>query len=128
MHRRTAGIDIGQGVGAVLILECKLNAVPQREKFQGAIDDGIDPGEIDGLDQKVVGAQAHGFDGVFDRPIGGQHDDERLRGKGADFSQCLDAAHAGHFEIQENEVGGLLRDGTDQVFSGFKAGNRMVAP
>lgn len=117
LHRRTARIDIGERVRAVLVFKRKFDPVAQGEEFDRAIDDRVDTGEVDRLDQEIVGAQPHRFDRIFHCAIGRQHDDQRLGRDRAELPERFDASHAGHLQVQQDEVRRMLGDGPDHILA-----------
>ena len=63
-------------------------------------------GEVDRLGDVVIGAQTEGLDDVGAFASGGDHDDRELRLRTLDTQpgQHLEAAHARHLDIQQDQV------------------------
>ena len=75
-----------------------------------------------GLDQKVVGAGAHGFDGGIDAALGGQHDHRQVGIGGAQLGQHVQAAHVGHHQVEQHQGDLFAARAIDQVQRGLAAG------
>lgn len=74
--------------------------------------EGADPGEklveAEGFDQVVIGTGVETFDAVFDATLGGEHEDGEGDVEAAEFGADGIAIEAGHHDVEEEEVGGLL--------------------
>lgn len=79
-------------------------------------------GLVERLHHVVVGAEFHGLDGGLRRAERGHQDDHRLRLRTAQHLQRLDAGHAAHAVIEEDDVGLLPFGEGDADFPavGFK--------
>jgi hypothetical protein len=60
---------------------------------------------VEGLHDVVERAVFHRLDGGLRRAEGGHQDDQLLRVGGADVLERLDAAHAAHADVEEDEIG-----------------------
>ena len=60
--------------------------------------------DLERLEDVVVGAALHGVDRGLDRAEAGHDDGERVGGGLADRLEQLDAAHARHLEVADDEV------------------------
>jgi len=79
---------------------------------QLALDPGEENREVDGLGHVVVGAAVQGLDDVFALGLRRGHDDRKpsLGVVLADLLQALDARHAGHHHVEEDQVDTPGRD------------------
>jgi hypothetical protein len=66
--------------------------------------------EVDGLDEVVDGAEAHGLDGARDEAGRGQHEDVGVDLVALDRGEQLHAADVRHVEVGEHEVDAGLLD------------------
>ena len=100
------GLDLG---------DRRLAAGRRRRRLLGAqlgLDPGQGDGEIDRLDDVVVGAVVQGRDHVVAAGLGGRHDHRQL-GLGmvaAQDLEHLDAVEAGHHDVQQHQVDRLAGD------------------
>ena len=69
-----------------------------------ALDRLLDVARARGLEKIVVGAGAHGALDVFKIVVRREHHDAELRQNAAQRGDGLDAVHAGHGDIQKNDV------------------------
>jgi hypothetical protein len=76
--------------------------------LQGAADDRQHLAALGGLGDEVVGALAHGRDGVLHRAIGGHDDDVRLGLQRARRLEQGLAVHARHHQVGEHHMHGVL--------------------
>ena len=88
---------------------------------KGGVSCGVDLHEkvvgIDGLLHEGDRAVLHGFDGRADSAVAGKHDDLDGAVEIAKALQNLDAAHAGHGQV-DDEAAGLVRfDEVEEVFA-----------
>ena len=67
-------------------------------------------GERKRLENVVAGASLHGFDGGLDRAVGGHDDDGHVRVRAPDGLKEFEAAHAGQFEIGDDQIVRLLAE------------------
>ncbi len=72
--------------------------------FERALDDHVEVAGVKRLLQEIEGAAFHGFDGGFDRAVGGHDDDGAVGIVRADARKDLHAGDVGHLEIGENDV------------------------
>jgi hypothetical protein len=82
------------------------------------VQGGNHVGEMEGLDEVVVGAEFHGFDGAIHHVVGAHHEDD---GGGIGFfqsAQDFDAIDAGQHDVEESEVGLLLGEQGQRIFAG----------
>ena len=77
--------------------------------FEGGVQAGAEEHGVEGFDEVFVGAEFDAAGGAFDFVEGGDHDDGDARqGRhGADVAKDIDAGHAGHHDVEENEFDGL---------------------
>ena len=87
---------------AVFVLEL---AVLLREglRLEGAVEDGVEVVEVDGLREEVVGTLLHRLDGRFDAAVGREEDADGLRVLRADGLEEIEAVHAGHADVREHD-------------------------
>lgn len=101
-------LDFGEGAFELLFEE---------SDAEEGFDASAEFDAVDGFGEEVVGA---GFDGAFDVADfgeGGDHDDGDVACVGCffEFFAELEAGHAGHHDVEEDEVGGALFDGAEGV-------------
>lgn len=65
----------------------------------------FEPGNIEGLEQVIVGAQLHGLDGGLRRPVSRHHDDHLFGVHLAQSPQRFQPAHPPHAHIHDHQVG-----------------------
>ena len=88
-----------------LILLRELNATNRvAQRHENAIG-------IQRLLENVVGAELRGFDGILNRRVPTDHDDDRRRITPAQSLQRFETVHAGHLHVHEDELRlpGLVR-------------------
>ena len=73
-------------------------------RFQGLVDEDQDLGDFEGLEDVVEGAHLGGLDGGFRRSEGGHDDDGKLGLDGAHGLKGLEAVHARHAHVHDDEV------------------------
>ncbi len=78
------------------------------------------------LDEEVVGAQLHGFDGAIHHVIGAHHDDDHGRGNLLCLSQHLDPIDSRQHNVEQRQVGLLLGDDLQRLFA-IASGEALVA-
>ncbi len=98
-----------RGDGLAHLVERERLAQPQvlrREPLllEPALDDVDDLFDLERLEDVVVGAALHRVDRRLDRAEAGHDDGERVRRRVADGLEQLDAAHARHLEVADDEV------------------------
>ena len=72
----------------------------------GGTADGVDHvGEVERLDQIIVGAQLHGFHRALHHVVGAHHDDDGGGVFALDLAQHFDAVNAGQHHVQQGQVG-----------------------
>ncbi len=94
---------------------------------EGAFDGGGDLDDVEGLDQVVEHAVADALDGRFDRAAAGDDDDFGLRRFHSDRPHQLVALHAGHVQIDGDEIDLLGPEHVERFGSVFR-GRHFVAP
>ena len=94
------------------------HAHAQGEHFAGAVEGGDHVGEVEGLDEVVVGAELHGFDGAVDHVVGAHHEDDGGRVGFFQAAQDFDAVDAGKDDVEQGEIGLLLGEDGESVFAG----------
>ncbi len=72
--------------------------------FHPAADDAPDLVDVDGLGDVVEGAELHGRDRGLDGGVGGHHDDSGLGAQTLDAFERLDAVHARHAQVHDDEI------------------------
>ena len=120
-HAASVGIfgdDASEVVASLGLLDVVADAHAEGEHFAGTMEGGDHVGEVEGLDEVVVGAELHGFDGAIDHVVGAHHEDDG-GGRGLfHLAQDVDAVHAGHDDVEEGEVGLLVLENADGIFAG----------
>ena len=105
-------------MAATGLLYVVTHAHTEGEHFAGAVEGGDHVGEMEGLDEVVVGAELHGFDGAIHHVVGAHHEDDS---GGIGFFQAaedFDAIDAGQNDVEQSEVGLLLGEDGQRVFAG----------
>ena len=67
------GNDLAEIVTSAGEFHIVTHAHPQGQHFAGAVQGGDHVGEMEGLDQVVVSAQLHGFNGAIHHVVGAHH-------------------------------------------------------
>ena len=67
--------------------------------------DLFEPGNIERLEQVIVSAQLHRFDGGLGRPVSRHHDDHLFGVHLAQSAQRFQAVHPAHAHIHDDQVG-----------------------
>jgi hypothetical protein len=68
-------------------------------------DDFLELQRVERLEQIIVSAELHRFNGRLRRTVGGHQNDEELGIGGADPAERFESVHAAHAHIHEHEVG-----------------------
>ncbi len=103
---RSAAADHTQFVVLLLQLRPYGNSLPRiPRRLQRIGHQLLEPRNIEGLEQVIVGAQLHGLDGRLRGAVGGHEDDRKLRIELADPPQGFQAVEPGHANIAEHQVG-----------------------
>ena len=92
----SCGDDCAEVVAALGLFDVVADAHAESEHFAGAMEGGDHVGEVEGLDEVVVGAELHGFDGAIDHVVGAHHEDDGGGIGLLDLAQDVDAVDAGH--------------------------------
>jgi hypothetical protein len=113
---------------AVLALDLALqprDLSPQRALGQGLVDQEQELLDLERLGDVVVGAELDRLDRGLDRAEGGDHDDVRRVGEGADVADQIEAVEVGHPQVGDHqldwlgarglEAGGAAAGGPDPV-------------
>ncbi len=106
MHGLATDDEVGKGERALGLLLDAGDLALQRLDLERAVDRHLEPLGRGRLDDEVDRAGAHGRDGGIDGAVRCLHDDRRGAGLGGKPLQHLDAVHAGHDEIEQDEGDG----------------------
>ncbi|OPY04690.1 MAG: hypothetical protein A4E67_02271 [Syntrophaceae bacterium PtaB.Bin038] len=100
--------------------------LPQQDApLRDAVDVQQELVEIDGLRHVVDGPRLHGLDGRLDRAVGGHHDDVELRVELLHLLQHLQAVHARHLVVHQQEVEVGRPHLGERLFARFGLGHGM---
>ena len=77
----------------------------------------VQPREIERLRQVVDGAQLDGFDGAVDRRVAAHQNDLTVGISLADRAQDFDATDVGQTQIDDGDVGSMIRQLTERLFA-----------
>ncbi len=102
-HGGTLGNQTLKIVAALSGLHRVVNPHAQREHLGSALDGVNHVSDVEGLDQVVIGAQLHGFDGAIHHVVGAHHDHD---GRGRDFfclPQNFDSVNARQNDIEQRK-------------------------
>ena len=80
----------------------------QLPPLQRPLDREVQPIEIEGFAEEVVGALLHALHGRIQGAVTREHDDGNLGVEGVDPRKKLIPPHDGHLEIQQDEIHGRL--------------------
>ncbi len=83
--------------------------------FESADDGGDEVLALEGLEQVVVGAAAHGVDGHADVVDGGDHDHGKVGLLAADAVEEEDAVAVLHDDVGEDQVEGVVHRGVRRL-------------
>ena len=104
-HLRALAHEI---VEAVLLLEPLAQGASLLEQalpVQGLLEHDLELIDVDRLGEVVLGSELHGLDRGLHRAVGGHEDDHRLGADLLDLREELEAVHARHPEVGEDDVG-----------------------
>ena len=88
---------------------------PQPVVAEGAREEGPQRGQVDGLDEVVVGPLAHRLDGALDRAVGGDEHDGGLGHAAVQVFEDREAVDGAHHQVHEREVVAARRRGVECV-------------
>ena len=125
-HRRRAADQRRGAVDPLLVVLEAAQFAQVGGRLQRALDDGDELAHVHGLGEVVVGAELDRLDRLLDRPVGGEHDDRRLRRLARDLRDRLEAGAVRQPVVEDDEVvevGGeaLARGGQGVGFVGLEA-------
>src|SRR5262249_55231033 len=107
-HLRIAGDNAAEIIASTGSLDALAKANAKGEHLAGS-PDGVDHvGEVKGLDEVVVGAEFHGFDGAINHSIRTHHDDDSVGRVLLDLAKDFDTVDAGENDVEEREFGMLF--------------------
>ena len=109
-HRRRLADDPVEGVAGRLLRLQALHLAAEAGRLERLPDEEKKLVEVDRLVEVVPGPPLHRLDGVLDGREGRDQDDERLRVPVADLPQHLEAVEVGEPEVEQDEIGALVRD------------------
>ena len=89
------GDDLAEVVAAAGLLDVVAHTHAQGEHFAGAVQGGDHVGKVEGLDEVVVGAELHGFDGAVDHVVSAHHEDDGSGVGLLEAAEDFDAVDAG---------------------------------
>ena len=122
LHFRRVGDQIVEGETVVRLLLQLLHFAGQGADLELVADRDRDAFGAGGLDQKVVGAGAHGFHGGIDAALGGQHDHRQIGIGGAQLGENFQAAHVGHHQVEQHQGDLFAAHAVDEIERGLAAG------
>ena len=81
----------------------------------GVFDGDEESVEVEGFLDEVVGSAVEGVDGGVDGAVGGDDDEGDVGGHVLGSLEDVDAVHAGHFDVAEDEVGAVVFEGGESL-------------
>ena len=86
---------------------------------EGALDEQVEAVDVDGLGDKVIGAEFHGLDGRFDAAVGGHHDADGRVGLAQGPAEEVHPAVGTEPEIGEEQINAVgFHDGAGAIAIG----------
>ncbi len=75
---------------------------------EGAAEEVLELGDVEGLEDVIVGAELHRLDGGLRGAVGGHHDDDLPGGHLADLLEGLEAVLGPHPDVHDDDVDGAV--------------------
>ncbi len=117
-HMPAAADDVGDPVFARLFGTQMGDLAFKLSGFEGLLDDDGELVEVEGLVDVVVGAHPHRLYRRLQHAEGGNHDDDDVNFQVLDPFQNLQAVDSRQLDIEQHQVGRLLPQNLESVFSG----------
>ncbi len=118
--------DAPEVVAAFGVLHRVADAHPQRQHLGGALNSVHHVGDVEWLDEEVVGAELHGFDGTVYQVVGAHHHYDHWRRNLLGLPQHFNAVNARQHDVQQRQVGLFFGDYLQRLFS-VAGGKHVVA-